>query len=361
MEILGKVAEDLRRHHAIAAEAWVHALQAIEAHEEQARAGQENHRHCDLGDDEAALEPMAAADVADALAARLERAAEIHAGREGRKRSENQSRHHRDEQGESQDLRIEFDLARPGGEPAGEPRQHVEGGPGEGQADNAAEEREQRALGEQLPHESPSPCPERRSECQLTIAAQHARERQVRDVGTGEQQHETGRAQQNQQHLACARRQLLEHVRGARLKACSRAIDLRKVSGPSLCHGRHLGLGRVRGCSGLEKAEHLQRGEGTTIGFDVALGRRAERARRRRHVDVDLVRVVRHRRQHADHCVRAVVHLEDLADDLRVGAKLRPPVRVAKHEHRLGTMVVIRGNERPPEDGLDSQRIEEVG
>ncbi len=89
------------------------------------------------------------------------------------------------------------------------------------------------------------PAPSARAHGQLAIAAQHARQREVGDVRAREQQHQAGRAEQDQQHLARARRQLLEHVRGPRLEAECRAIDLRKVLRPALRDRGDLGRRRL--------------------------------------------------------------------------------------------------------------------
>ena len=77
---------------------------------------------------------------------------------------------------------------------------------------DAAGEREQRALGQQLPNEPAASGAERRAHGQLAVAAQQPRERQVRDVGAGDQQHEPGRAEQDQQHRPRVARQLVAHA-----------------------------------------------------------------------------------------------------------------------------------------------------
>ena len=92
-----------------------------------------------------------------------------------------------------------------------------------------------------------------------------------------------------------------------------------------------------------------------------ALALRPERACRRRHVDVVLMRDTADRRQHADNRVHPVVHLHDLSDDVRVAGELLLPVRVAQHQHRLGAQVIVRVDERPAVQRLHAQHIEEVG
>ena len=79
--------------------------------------------------------------------------------------------------------------------------------------------REQRALGQQLTNQAAAPGAERRAHGELAIAAQQARERQVGDVGAGDQQDEPGRPEQDQQHRPRVARQLLAHADGRRREA----------------------------------------------------------------------------------------------------------------------------------------------
>ncbi len=108
-------------------------------------------------------------------------------------------------------------------------------------------------------------------------------------------------------------------------------------------------------CSGdgarLQPAEHVQRAEGAAVLRDLPLAGGAERARQHRHVDVVLLRIVRHVRQHADHAMRAIVHLEHLADDVRIAAELRAasrcgsgPAPLRRRAHRLTPRTCGRGS-----------------
>ena len=73
---------------------------------------------------------------------------------------------------------------------------------------------------------------------------------------------------------------------------------------------------------------------------------RPERTGGGRHVDVDVERVLRDRRQDPDHLVRPVVHLEDAADDRRVAAEAPLPVLVAEDQDRRCAGLVVRLLER---------------
>ena len=88
--------------------------------------------------------------------------------------------------------------------------------------------------------------------------------------------------------------------------------------------------------------------------------RRPERALRRRHVHVVFHRILRNRRQHSDHGVRAVVHLEKLADDVRIAAVAALPVFVAQNQNGVGAVIFIGGDEGAAQHRLHAQHIEEI-
>jgi hypothetical protein len=109
--------------------------------------------------------------------------------------------------------------------------------------------------------------------------------------------------------------------------------------------------------AGLQLPEDLEE-PNRAIALDPRVG--AERARRDGHVDVVLLGVSRDGREDSDDRVRVVVHLEDPAHDLRVSPESPHPVRVGEDQHRLGAVGVLARAERPPEDRLDAQDVEEV-
>ena len=70
---------------------------------------------------------------------------------------------------------------------------------------------------------------------------------------------------------------------------------------------------------------------------------------------------MRHRRQHPDDRVRAVVHLEHLPDDRSIPAKPRLPVRVSQDQHGVRSSRVVRLDERTANERLDPEDVEEIG
>ena len=227
--------------------------------------------------------------------------------------------------------------------------------------DDAADRGEQRALGEELPDQPAATGAQRRAQRQLAVPAQHPRQRQVGDVGAGDEQDQAGDAEQDQQQVARPFGQRRAHVQRGGLEARGRgAIDAGVIRGEALVDGGD-GRGRLLvGVPVLHAAEHAEPAERAAVLRDGPLGGSAERAGQHRHVDVVLLRVVRHVGQHADDAVGPIVHLEHLADDVRIAAEAGAPVGVAEDQHRLGAGQIVGGDERAADDRLDAQQVEEV-
>ena len=105
----------------------------------------------------------------------------------------------------------------------------------------------------------------------------------------------------------------------------------------------------------------LQRLEGDTVGSPAdslahpraAFGDhrrvRSERARGRRHVDVDCLRVLREWREHADDGVRPIVHLEDAANHRPVTVEGTLPVVVRQQQRRWRPGAIVGIGQQPPQ------------
>ena len=184
----------------VGVEPGVHALQPGEALHQQAGAGQERQRQCDLRDHQHATQALAPAVARAAAPAFLEHAVQIdRRGVHRRRQPEQQSGQQRYDQREHHDRRIDPDLIRPG-EIARVERGHRPDAPeGQPQAQHAAGEREQQALGQELAHESLPAGSQRGAHRDLLRPRGRAGEQQVGDVGAGDQQHEPHRTQEHQQ------------------------------------------------------------------------------------------------------------------------------------------------------------------
>src|ERR1700730_7591420 len=78
---------------------------------------------------------------------------------------------------------------------------------GEQQAHDAARQREQKTLGQQLSQEPASPCAECASNRKLTLAFCHPRKRQICNICTSDQKHKDCRREQNEKSGLCFVRQ----------------------------------------------------------------------------------------------------------------------------------------------------------
>ena len=58
--------------------------------------------------------------------------------------------------------------------------------------------------------------------------------------------------------------------------------------------------------------------------------------------------------------MRTVIHLEDLADDVRIAAELRAPVGVAEDQHGLSPFDIVGSDEAAANDRPDTEQVEEV-
>ncbi len=159
---------------------------------------------------------------------------------------------------------------------------------------------------------------------------------------------------------------------GARL-ARQLVVD-RQRDGPETALRRLVRLGVRRGESigddrqlmlrALECAARTQPSDGGQHARLTVLNRarvRSEWTCRGRHVDVVLARELRHRRQHTNHGVDAIVHLERAADDAKIGAEGVLPIGVADDQDGGRVLRVVFGSERPAEERGDAEHVEEVG
>ena len=134
--------------------------------------------------------------------------------------AEHEPGRHRHGEREEQHAAVDLDLARARREPADELDEQAQRGVREGEAEHAAGRRHDEALGGELP-EQPDPAgAERRAQPELADAAHRERQREVRDVGAGQDQdQQRGRAEGEQQRPAVGGELLLERRRPSRQAA----------------------------------------------------------------------------------------------------------------------------------------------
>jgi hypothetical protein len=201
------------------------------------------------------------------------------------------------------------------------------------------------------------PRAERRAQRELALAADQTRDREVRDVGADEQQHERRGGQQREQRRTRAFRQLVLHRQRTDLEAGCRRIRLGVRGCHALRDHRQIAPRALDADAWPQPADSRHHPHRSVFRHH---RRRSERARRYRHVDVVVFRILRHGRQHADDGVLLVIHLKHAADDVRIAAERVLPVRVAEDQHRRRVLPIIVGAKRAAQERRDADHIEEV-
>ena len=258
--------------------------------------------------------------------------------------------------GEAQDPAVDRDLAGAGCELTGEIGEQADAAHGEQQAEAGGEQGHDQALGQKLPQKASAARAHGGADDQFLLAARHTGEDQVGDVGAGDQQHEGGGSQEDQQHgLGLLDQILAEERRGGGVAETLR-IRFRVVLLEVRGDGRDVAGTKFERGFGFEAAEDAHHAE-------IAIRDHARRGPRRtghsRHVDIVLVGILRDARQHADDGVRPVVHLIRFADDTGIAAFVLLPVVVAEQQDGRRAGDVVFGAEGAAEERADAEEIEE--
>src|SRR4029453_10771767 len=124
-------------------------------------------------------------------------------------RSHQQAGENGGSESEGEDRPVDLDLLRAGREAGRELHERVAGEDAPHEPEPAPEEGEERALGEELPEEAAASRPQRGTEAELAPAVGEAREREVRDVGAGDEEDERDRAQEDEERGPRVLHQLL--------------------------------------------------------------------------------------------------------------------------------------------------------
>ena len=190
---------DRERDDVLGAEPGIDGAQAEETLQHQPSPGQQDQRERDLSDDQRGAQPFLAGDRRSA--ARQKRSG--NAGprdAKSRREAEDDPGQERQGQRERQDLTVDLDQLGPGDPSLG--RESQQGGHAPARQEDAAQaacQRHESALGEQLPDEPRAAGAERRAHRDLALPAGRAGQQQIRDVGAGDQQHEPDGARKDRQ------------------------------------------------------------------------------------------------------------------------------------------------------------------
>ena len=333
-------------------EAGVDAPEARDGAEHEAGADEEDERGRHLDDDEDAL---GAAARPHATAA-PQRVVEVGAAREEhRHEAEEEPGGERDRHRHGEDAPVDAD----GGGARKIERQEREDGArapgGDEEPEPAAEEREEKALGEELPEEPLAPGAEGDADRELAGPAARAREEEVGHVGAGDEEDERDRAEEDEEE----RPHVSDHRVGERHQARAGAlVGVGIGEGETARDAVEVGLRLRDRHAGSQPPDAVDAEAGAAVLQERVLPLPD------RHVDVAALEVphdeVEARRQDADDGEVLAVEEEAAADDVGIAAELALPEAGADQDHRRRARPVLVGGEVAPEHRLDAEHAEEV-
>ena len=355
-----KILRSLQAEHVLEIEPGIDGVQLHQAAREEPSADQERERRGQLTDDEHALGAAPATRAGRASAAGRHRADRIGHEREPRRPREQHRHRCRDDQREHQHARVEGDLAGAAREARRVGNQQVEPRHGEPEAQHAAQCRQDEILGQQLPPQHLGRRAERRADAHLTLALHQPRQREVPDVGAGDDEDHNRRDQQDDQRRLRLRRQLVLPRRDQNVEAARLGIRLRVVLMERRGNLSQLRL-RVRG-GGAGRQARVHRGHPMR---PLVLHRRAHVVIVGRVVRVEVLRALRR-------VMRA--GLED-ADDLRlldrqvqrlsehrgIRSEHALPVRVSEDDDGRRAFGFVGRHQHPSEQRLRAEHRQKIG
>ena len=211
---------------------------------------------------------------------------------------------------------------------------------------HSAHERQQHVFRQQLSQKTRAIGAHGGANRHLLLANRRARQQQVGNVATGDQQHEADGAEQHVEGEAHVADDLVDQRNDADRQTAVRRIVGRILLLHSIRDSVHLGLRAFDGDAGLERREDV-------VVLAVALRLRAGGQRQRKQ-QIDVLNPVHRRhdlfverevfRHHADHGEVVAVERERLADDRRIGAEASLPESVREnHRQRLPRLILFGG------------------
>ena len=331
-------------------EAEVRGLQLDEASHQQSGTGQEHQRHRDLSDHERAAQAPPPEASASALPRVLQGLDQIGVRRlQGGREAEDDRCTCREQQAEGQHRPVQSNQRFTRDETLGDGVDHQRDAELCEQApDPQAENREQQALDEQLPHQPCSRGAERGAQCHLALASGGAAEEHVGDVGTGDEQQQPDGGGHRVERPAERPDDAVDDVHdldGEPGRVVSR-VDL----GHPLCDGGHLGLGLVDRHAALQSCLELE-----VVVRELRIGSIEL------HGTPDVGSELRDTRgHHPDQRPGHAVPDERLAEHRGVEAEAVRPRLVAHDEDRRGPRLRIVRGQRATDDGRDPHEREGI-
>ena len=217
-------------------------------------------------------------------------------------------------------------------------------------AENAAGEREQQSLGEQLPQDAPAPAAERSADGELALACRAACEQHAGDVRASDEEHQYDRAEQRLQRRPHRTDQIVEQRDGALRPP--RVVGQPRRD-PRSYH-RQIGLRVSERHSGLQPRERAQRMQAAVLQVLVVPFERDQGFRVAQQGKMEAGR------QDADNRVRPAVQRRRLSENARVAGELASPQAIGQdHFVRRARVIRFRG-ETPPQHRVHFEGREEA-
>jgi hypothetical protein len=353
--VIGEVQGQIHREHVRSVEAHVLGIEPIEAQAHQRRRGQHDERQRELNDEQQVPAPLARTGCGGLVAAFLQRSVDV-AASEGSGRSAERACQERDGERAQQHRGVHSDLRGERRVALREGREQMNARVRDDETGEAARERVGDAFRQHLPGDSRWRGSERSANGELLAPRGGSREIQIRHVRARDQHHEQRDAeQQHERRGGVADHLALESPKARRVTVARRVSVgmLRDEPGSD-----HLELAARGGDAHTvaQLGEHPRQHRNlTSRGHGSA---RAKRARRARDPDVVVVRERRNDRQHADHLVRRIVHLEDVSHDAGIGPELFGPECVRQQDRGLRAFALVRIHEGAAEQRRHAQHVE---
>ena len=351
--VLGLRKREVEREQVGRLEPGVHPLEPGEALEQQARPGEQRERQRDLGHHQAPPERVAAAVGGGPAAAFLERALQVRRrGVDRGREPEQHARQHRDDEGEDHHRPVDPDLvaARQVADVHRHQGAHAE--VGQEQPHHAAGQRDDDALGEELPEQALPRGAERGAHRDLLRPRRGAGQQQVGHVGAGDEEHEPHRAEKDEQGGPDIAGGL--EAQAGDVETPVRRVLVGVIPLELLGEGPHLALGLRHRHPGL----HPRREVEILVGAAVVGHLIGPEHDRRPDLRVPVEEVAEPARHDPDHLEALAVERQTSADDLRIRPEDPLPGVVAEHRDVLAPHRVLARLERAAQHGRHLQRGE---
>ncbi len=329
-------------------EAEVHRLHPERGLDQQARRDEQHQGQGHLRHDQGRPQPPVLEAHGSAAATVLERLGQAAAGHlQGGRDSRDDSRGEDDDKPIDEDPGIEAQPLHAGHVGRDDAAQPTDAENGEPESERTTGNGEQERFGEQLAHQTSPRRTQRGAHRDLPVAGGRARQQEIGDVGTGDEEHEEHRHQANGPRLPRgAVHDLVEQGHGVRAHPqVTGRIKLRDLLGDAA----ELAVQLVEGRPRAQQPHHPQvMARAKRIGSDLE-GR----------VEVAPL-VAEAGRQDPDDGVGLPVEPDRTADRLRIGTEMDAPERIGEHHHFAAPGLLLFGLEKAALRGLNAEDGKEV-